>query len=113
MADGDKDADGAQRTSSLSSIADSQSYRTLVRERSRLSWSLTAIILVVYFGYILLIAFEREVLARPIGDSTVTVGIPMGIGVILIGIGLTAVYVYRANRRFDALLRTIRDEAGQ
>ena len=109
------DGKGAETLGAASpiSIADLPSYRTLVRERSRLAWLLTGIILVVYFGYILLIAFNRDVLAQPIAGGTMTLGIPVGIGVILTGIALTAAYVHRANRRFDALTQAIRDEAAR
>jgi uncharacterized membrane protein (DUF485 family) len=97
----------------LSDIAGSPDYQRLVRERGRLSWLLTTIMLAVYFGYILLIAFSPQFLARPIGGGVTTVGIPIGIGVILIGIVLTGIYVHRANRRFDGLEHALRSEAGE
>lgn len=93
-------------------VAETEAYRRLVRERSRFTWTLTAIMLAVYFGYILLIAFDRSLLARPIGSGTTTLGIPIGIGVIATGIVLTWIYVARANRRFDALMRELLREAG-
>lgn len=106
----DEQAGGDPR---LAAVAASDEYRTLVRERGRLGWVLTTIMLVIYFGYILLVAFGRDWLGRPIGGGTTTLGIPIGIGIILVGILLTAIYVYRANRRFDALERKIRTQAGQ
>jgi uncharacterized membrane protein (DUF485 family) len=92
-------------------IAESEAYRTLLRERSRLGWILTAIMLTAYFGYILLIAFDKDLLARRIGGGSITLGIPLGIGIILLGIALTGIYVHRANRRFDSLTQTICQEA--
>lgn len=89
-----------------SNVANSPVYQQLIRERSRFAWTLTAIMLMVYFGYILLIAFAPEILARRIGEAA-TLGIPIGIGVIMVGIALTAVYVRRANRRFDPMIREI------
>lgn len=100
------------RHGDLSKIAETEAYRRLVRERSRFTWILTAIMLAVYFGYILLIAFDRSFLAQPIGGGTTTLGIPIGIGVIVTGILLTWTYVVRANLRFDALTRDLRREAG-
>ena len=88
-------------------------YIALVRRRSRFAWSLTAVMLCLYFGYILLVAFRRDLLARPIGDSMISLGIPVGIGVILAGVLLTAVYVRRANRDFDPKLQAIRQEYEQ
>ena len=91
----------------LSNLEADPTYLRLLRERSRFSWTLTAIMLVIFFGYILLIAFNRDWLAQPIGGGTTTLGIPIGIGVILAGIALTAVYVHRANSRFDPLIKDI------
>lgn len=99
--------------SDLTRVSQTETYQRLVRERSRLGWILTAIMLVVFFGYILLIAFDRSFLARPIGGGTTTIGIPMGIGVIVTGIVLTWIYVVRANRRFDVLTRQLLDEVSQ
>lgn len=94
----------------LRRVAQNPRYRQLVGERSRFSWALTALMLVIFFGYILLIAFAPGLLARPIGDGVTTLGIPIGIGVILTGIVLTGVYVHRANSRFDPLIRQIVEE---
>jgi uncharacterized membrane protein (DUF485 family) len=91
-------------------IAEHPVYVQLVRERSRFTWMLTVIMLVVFFGYILLIAFSRDWLAQPIGDGVTTLGIPIGIGVILVGILLTGIYVHRANSRFDPMIRTLVEE---
>lgn len=87
-------------------------YCSLVRRRSRFAWLLTAIMLFIYFGYILLIAFRGEVLAQTIGEGVTSLGIPVGIGVILAGIGLTAIYVTYANRTFDPQLEVLRREYG-
>ena len=79
-------------------------YRRLVRRRRRLAWTLTAIMGIAYFGYILLIAFDKPLLATPIAGGATTIGIPLGFGLILLGIALTAFYVRIANRDHDALL---------
>jgi uncharacterized membrane protein (DUF485 family) len=95
----------------LTRVAEDPRYRQLVARRSRFTWLLTAIMLVVYFGYILLIAFDKASLARPIGGGATTLGIPIGLGVILIAILLTGVYVRRANREFDPAVEAIRKDA--
>ena len=92
-------------------IAQDPRYQALVKRRSRFTWMLTIVMLVVFFGYILLIAFNKALLARPIGDGATTLGIPIGLGVILIGIALTGVYVRRANRDFDPMVEAIRKDA--
>lgn len=59
-----------QQSTKISRLANDERFRNLVRRRSRFSWLLTATILVIYFGYIMLIAFRRDVLAAPFGRGT-------------------------------------------
>ena len=94
-------------------VAQDPRYEQLVRRRSRFGAVLTAIILAAYFGYILLIAFNKELLSRPVGDGVTTLGIPIGIGIILLSILLTGIYVRVANRDFDRLERALREEHGR
>jgi uncharacterized membrane protein (DUF485 family) len=96
----------------LARVAEDERYRELVRERSRFGWTLSIIMMVVFFGYISLIAYDKALLARSAFGGTMTLGIPIGIGVILVAILLTGIYVRRANRRFDPLVRTIRQDVG-
>ncbi|MBA3576926.1 MAG: DUF485 domain-containing protein [Pseudomonadota bacterium] len=96
----------------LAQVAQNPRYLQLVKERSRFSWTLTGIMLVIFFGYILMIAFAPQILARPI-SGTITLGIPLGIGVILAGILLTGIYVHRANSRYDPMIAQIVRESGR
>lgn len=86
-------------------------YQLLKERRSRLGWWLTAAMLVVYYGFILLIAFEKQVLAARIGTGVMTWGIPVGFGVIIFTILITAYYVLKANSEFDDLNDKIKREA--
>ena len=86
-----------------SQIAENPHYRKLVKTRTRYGWLLTLIMLIVYFGYIFLVAFNKDFLARPIGDGVTTLSIPIGLGVIIFTVILTGVYVRRANSEFDKL----------
>lgn len=89
-------------------------YHKLVRVRSTYSIIMTLCIMVVYYGYILLIAFNKEWLGAKIGSGmTTSVGIPLGVGIILFTIILTNVYVRRANTEFDDLNSQIIKEAKQ
>lgn len=63
--------------------------------------------LVVYYGYIGLIAFDKPFLAKPIGAGVTSLGIPIGMGVILFTIAITVYYVHVANSKFDALTEQI------
>lgn len=86
-------------------------YLELRSKRNRIGWLLAALMMLVYYGYIALIAFDKEFLARPIGSGVTTVGIPLGIGVIVFTIVITAIYVWRANSEFDRLTAEIMKEA--
>ena len=94
-------------------IAANPKYQKLVRTRSSFGWILTAIMMVVYYGYIAIIAFNKEMLAARLGEGVMTVGIPVGFGVIVFTILITGFYVRRANSEFDQLTREIVEEAGK
>lgn len=78
-------------------------YQELVAKRSRFGWMLTALMMVVYYGYILIIAFDKELLGQKLGDGVMTLGIPVGLGIIIFTVVITGVYVYRANGEFDEM----------
>jgi len=84
-------------------------YQRLVKGRGRFTWTLTAVMLAAYYGYILLIAFDKAVLARPIGGGVTSIGIPVGVGIILLAILLTGLYVRRANSEYDPLVRALKE----
>lgn len=92
-------------------IRNNPKYAELVKKRTSFIWILSIIMLVIYYGFILLIAFAPWVLAIPISqNSVITLGIPMGVGVILSAFVLTGIYVYRANGEFDNLTKQIKEE---
>jgi uncharacterized membrane protein (DUF485 family) len=82
-------------------------YQELRARRNPLGVVLTILMLVVYFGYIGLIAFDKAFLAKPIGAGVTSLGIPIGMGVILFTIAITVYYVRIANNKFDALTEEI------
>ena len=86
-------------------------YQQLKRTRSRYGWTLAILMLVVYYGYISLIAFDKEFLAKPMGAGVTTIGIPIGMAVIVFSIVITGLYVRRANGEFDAMTRDIIEDA--
>jgi uncharacterized membrane protein (DUF485 family) len=91
-------------------VRNNPKFSELVKKRSGLAWKLSAIIFVAYYSFIMLIAFSPETLGRPIGDGVTTVGIPVGISIILLSIILTGIYIKRANNEFDKLIDDIRDD---
>lgn len=78
-------------------------FQALVRQRSNLGWTLAIVMIVVYFGLIALVAFDKPLLATTIGEGPTSLGIVLGILVILIAAGLVGLYVVIANTRFDKL----------
>lgn len=78
-------------------------YQELKAKRSSFGWTLTIAMLVVYYGFILLVAFNKPFLATRLGEGVMTYGMPIGLGVIVFTVAITAIYVRRANAEFDSL----------
>lgn len=95
----------------LRRIVSDPNYQALRTRRLRFGLTLTIIMMIVYYGFILMIAFGKSWLATPLGTGVTTWGIPLGFGVIIVTVILTAIYVRRANNEYDALNERIRSEA--
>ena len=104
------------RTGAVASLRTSAQLRAhpafdlLITRRRRLAWGLTGLMLVIYFGFVFLVAFAPAIMAIPV-SSTITLGFLLGLGVILSAIALTGIYVQQANAAFDALTRRIVQDA--
>jgi uncharacterized membrane protein (DUF485 family) len=84
----------------------------LVATRKSLGWSLSLLMLAIYFGFILLVAFDKSFLGTPLsGEGVTTIGIPIGLAVIVSAFVLTGIYVVKANARYDELTRQIVEES--
>ena len=92
-------------------IASNPKYQELKAKRSSFGWWLTLAMMVVYYGFILLVAFFKPLVSQRLGDGVMTLGIPLGFGVIVFTVVITAYYVRRANREFDDLTAAITKEA--
>jgi len=97
VGDCDMDDDLVQR------IVKNPKYQELKAKRTRYGWWLTLAMMVVYYGFIVLVAFNKPFLSQRMGDGVMTVGIPICFGVIVFTILITAIYVKRANKEFDDL----------
>ena len=95
----------------LQRIASDPNYQALRTRRIKFGWTLTIAMLIVYYGFILLVAFGKDLLSTRIGSGVTTWGIPIGFGVILFTIVVTAIYVLRANSEYDDLTDRIKREA--
>jgi uncharacterized membrane protein (DUF485 family) len=91
-------------------VIQSPRFQELVRQRTKFAWTLTIVMLVIYFGFILLVAFAKPLLAMKIGGGVTSLGILLGLGVIIAAFVLTGIYVYRANSEFDELTRNLTRE---
>ena len=87
-------------------IENDPNYQKLVSERRSLGWTLAVITLVMYYGYIAIVAFAPSLIAVPLFGS-ITVGIVLGVAIILASILLTGIYVVRANSEYDDLTSAI------
>jgi uncharacterized membrane protein (DUF485 family) len=67
--------------------------------------------IIIFFAYILLISFNKDFVARSLFGGATSVGIPLGLGVILSAILLTAMYIRRANGVFDPAVRALLEGA--
>lgn len=93
-------------------VRNNPKFKQLVEKRSRFAWTLAAIMLAIYYCFILTIAFVPEILGTPLAEGSVTsIGIPVGVVIIISAFILTGIYVYRANSEFDDLNNEIIAEA--
>lgn len=82
-------------------------YQELKAKRSSFGWTLTWAMMVVYYGFILLVAFNKEFLSQKLGAGVMTIGVPLGFGVIVFTVIITVIYVRRANSEYDDLTAAI------
>jgi uncharacterized membrane protein (DUF485 family) len=92
--------------STIKRIEADPNYQRLVAERKSFSWTLAIIILVIYYGFIVIVAFVPGLIATTVFGN-VTVGIILGVAIILASILLTGIYVTRANSEYDDLTNQI------
>ena len=90
-------------------ILNSKGFKKLVSHRWAFSLALTFLMLTVYFGFILTVAYHKEILASQISKG-LTVGIPVGIGIILFAWILTGIYVSWANKIYDRDVEEIKSK---
>jgi uncharacterized membrane protein (DUF485 family) len=91
---------------SLQRIQNDPNYIQLSQARKSFGWTLSIIMLVIYYGFIALVAFAPNIIGINIGGS-ITLGLLLGVAVILSAIILTGIYVWRANAQYDTLTKAI------
>lgn len=90
-------------------MVESADFKRLVSKRWTVSLILLAACFITYYGYILLIAVDKSLLAQKIGTHT-TLGIPIGVGVIVINWILTVIYVIWANNNYDGEVKRLKEQ---
>jgi uncharacterized membrane protein (DUF485 family) len=85
----------------------------LVSTKNTISWILTALELVLYFGFVALIAFNKPFLAQKLNpDTKTTIGIPIAVATIALSWVLTGIYIFWANSKYDAMVKNLKDKIG-
>lgn len=96
----------------LSHITRDPTYHALLKKRCTLSRPLLFIMLLAYYGFILAIAFQPQWLSQKIGDGVATLGIVLGLGLIILTIGITAFFVVQVNRHVEPLVDVLHKTHG-
>jgi uncharacterized membrane protein (DUF485 family) len=95
-------------------ILDDPEFKKLVKQKNAVSTVLTIVELVLYFGFIALIAYNKPFLAQKMSEgSAITIGIPIAVGVIFLSWILTGIYVFWANNKYDAMVQSVKDRLGR
>ena len=84
-------------------ILQNPKFKEMVRKKSMLSWTLTGIMLFVYVGFMLLVGYNKEFLMTSVSGGVTTIGMPLGLSIIVLSFLLCGVYSYIANNKLDQL----------
>lgn len=103
-------------TVNIEELKESEEYKELIATRSKSKWFLAILMLVVYYGFVMVIAFHDNfgnIFAQKIGDGHTSVGIVVGLGVILFSFLITGIYVRKANKVLEPLTKKLHERAGE
>lgn len=101
-------------SSQLHRITQAPEYHALLHKRSQLIWPLTFVTIASYVAFILAIAFEPQALGTPIHDgSVVSIGIVLGLALIILNFVITLLYVRGANRTIEPLIAKVHAAVGE
>lgn len=91
-------------------IESNPKYKELVSKRNALGIKLGIFVLVMFYAYILVIAFNKELLATKIGDGITTIAFPIALAILVLSFITTLIYVKRANGEFEDLTNEIKKD---
>lgn len=91
-------------------IENNPKYNELLSKKNSLGIKLGVFVLVMFYAYILTIAFNKEVLATKIGDGVTTIAFPIALAILIISFLTTVIYVRKANGEYEDLVNDIKDD---
>ena len=97
-----------------SEILQDPDFKLLYSQRANIAWTLTVLELVLYFGFVALVAYNKPFLAQKMGGGTATtIGIPIAVMTIVLSSVFTGIYVFWANTTYDGLVKKVKDKIGE
>lgn len=94
-------------------LLNDEEFKQLVGTKNTVSWILTVLELVLYFGFVALIAFNKPFLSQKLSEGkATTVGIPIAVGTIVLSWVFTGIYIRWANSKYDDMVKRIKDKVG-
>lgn len=94
----------------VNAIESNPKYQELVSKRNSFGIKLGIFVLVMFYAYILVIAFDKEILATKIGEGVTTIAFPIALAILVISFITTLIYVKRANGEFEDLTNEIKQD---
>ncbi len=96
--------------SMVEKIKSNPHYKELLEKRNSFSLKLSIFVLVMFYAYILIIAFNPTILGTKIGTGVMTIAFPVGAAIIIISFLTTLIYVRRANGEFEDLTNKVKED---
>jgi uncharacterized membrane protein (DUF485 family) len=94
-------------------ILNDADFKEMYSKRMSIAWTLTVLELILFFGFVYLVSYNKPFLAQKLGEGSVTtIGIPIAVGTIFISWILTGIYVQWANTTYDGLVNKIKAKIG-
>lgn len=99
------------RLDTINKIVRSEKYQLLVRTRSRFALKLSGLVLVIYYSFMMVVAFKPALLKAPVSDtSVISIGFPIAVLMFVLFWLLTGWYVHRSNTQYDQMSRDVIEE---
>ena len=94
-------------------ISNHPDFQQLIQRKRRLNGSLTLFMLAAYYGFVLLVAFAPGLLGQSLSGGVTSVGMLVGVLMVLLSFALTGIYMHRANSVIDPLNDKVKQEFAQ